>query len=76
MVNHLEKDNIETRAFMGGNLSKQPAYRNENFLVSGTLENTDNLFDNAFFIGCHPFITDNNIETIMNSFETFFEKHG
>lgn len=76
LVNHLEKDNIETRAFMGGNLSKQPAYRNENFLVSGTLENTDNLFDNAFFIGCHPFITDNNIETIMNSFETFFEKHG
>ena len=61
---------------MGGNLSKQPAYRNENFLISGTLENTDNLFHNAFFIGCHPFITDNNIETIMNSFETFFANHG
>ena len=37
---------------------------------------TDNLFHNAFFIGCHPFITDNNIETIMNSFETFFANHG
>jgi len=76
LVNHLEKDNIETRAFMGGNLSKQPAYRTENCLISGNLENTDNLFNNAFFIGCHPFITKNNIETITNSFETFFATHG
>ena len=76
LVNHLEKDNIETRAFMGGNLSKQPAYRTENCLISGNLENTDNLFNNAFFIGCHPFITKNNIETIINSFETFFATHG
>ena len=73
LVNHLEKDNIETRAFMGGDLSKQPAYRNENLTISGTLTNTDSLFNNCFFIGCHPFITKDNISTIESSFNNFFK---
>ena len=73
IVNHLENDNIETRAFMGGNLSKQPAYRNENLTISGELTNTDDLFHKGFFIGCHPFVTEKNISTIESSFDNFFK---
>jgi CDP-4-dehydro-6-deoxyglucose reductase, E1 len=75
LVNHLENNNIETRAFMGGDLSKQPAYRDEAWSISGDLQNTQKLFHNGFFIGCHPFITNENIETIINAFNTFFEKY-
>ena len=58
---------------MGGNLSKQPAYRNENLTISGELTNTDDLFHKGFFIGCHPFVTEKNISTIESSFDNFFK---
>ena len=74
LVNHLEKDGIETRAFMGGDLTKQPAYRNEIFKVYGSLENTEIIEKSAFFIGCHPFINNNHINRIQKSFEAFFAK--
>ena len=53
-----EENNIETRAFMGGDLSRQPAFRNEkNVKINGSLKNTMNIFENSFFIGCHPNVT-------------------
>lgn len=57
IVRYLEENNIETRAFMGGDLSRQPAFRNENIIIKGSLDNTVNIFENSFFIGCHPNIT-------------------
>ena len=74
LVNHLENDGIETRAFMGGNLSKQPAYRDEVFRISGDLLITDNIEEKAFFIGCHPFMGDPEVERIADSFDSFFRK--
>lgn len=74
LVRFLEENGIETRAFMGGNLALQPAYRNENIKVSGDLKNTNYILNNAFFIGCHPFISDKGIEHIIETFEKFFKK--
>ena len=72
LVNHLEDNNIETRAFMGGDLSKQPAYRNTPCKVPYDMPHTDLMFNNAFFIGCHPFINESQKEQVVQSFETFF----
>ena len=73
LVNHLEKKGIETRAFMGGDLSIQPAYRNTECKVFHEMPNTKLILKNAFFIGCHPFIGDKQIEKIINSFDEFFK---
>ena len=74
IVNHLEKDGIETRAFMGGDLSKQPAYRSISSVESGKdMKNTQTILNNAFFIGCHPFVTDNQIDKVVSSFVDFFD---
>ena len=70
----LESKNIETRAFMGGNLSLQPAYRDLGIKVSGKLSITENLTNNAFFIGCHPFLDDKAINFIIDSFNDFMKK--
>ncbi len=72
LVNHLENNNIETRAFMGGDLSKQPAYRNTPCKTPYSMPNTDLMFNNAFFIGCHPFITEKQKKQIVEAFESFF----
>ena len=38
----------------GGNLIKQPAYSNMNYREVGTLENTDLVMKNLFWIGVYP----------------------
>lgn len=75
-VRFLEENNIETRGFMGGNLALQPAYRNENIKISGDLKNTNYILNNAFFIGCHPFISDKGVEHVIETFEKFFKKYN
>ena len=75
LVNYLEQHRIETRAFMGGNLLKHPAYRDEEYRVSGRLINTEKIETNAFFIGCHPFINDKELKYIINVFGNFFKKY-
>jgi CDP-6-deoxy-D-xylo-4-hexulose-3-dehydrase len=74
IVRFLEKYNIETRAFMGGDLSVQPAYRGENTRTYGTLTNTKLITDNSFFIGCHPHIDQTRRDYVLSVFEKFFKE--
>jgi len=73
MVRFLEQHNIETRAFMGGNLALQPAYRNENIKIADDLKNTIKITNDAFFIGCHPHIDEIQREYVISVFDKFFE---
>jgi CDP-6-deoxy-D-xylo-4-hexulose-3-dehydrase len=75
IVRFLDGNGIETRAFMGGNLAIQPAYRKERIKVSGDMKNTAMITDNAFFIGCHPYIDGVQREYIISVFDKFFEEH-
>jgi CDP-6-deoxy-D-xylo-4-hexulose-3-dehydrase len=73
LVRFLEQHKIETRAFMGGNLALQPAYRNENIKIVGDLKNTREILNNAFFIGCHPYIDVVQREYVLSTFNNFFD---
>jgi CDP-6-deoxy-D-xylo-4-hexulose-3-dehydrase len=75
IVRFLEQHKIETRAFMGGNLALQPAYRNENIKVVGDLKNTVKIMNNVFFIGCHPYIDKIQREYVISIFDKFFEDY-
>ena len=41
----------------GGNLIKQPAYKNINYRMASSLVNTDLVMNNLFWIGVYPGIT-------------------
>jgi CDP-6-deoxy-D-xylo-4-hexulose-3-dehydrase len=71
LVNFLEKNNIETRPLLGGNLMKQPAYKNLHF-KSSSLVNTDYCHENSFYIGCYPGIKREMIDFVLKVFEDFF----
>jgi dTDP-4-amino-4,6-dideoxygalactose transaminase len=62
---------------MGGDLSQQPAFRNEkNVIIKGSLKNTINIFENSFFIGCHPNITEvqqQKVVDVINRFMSSFD---
>ena len=57
----LDKNNIETRPIICGNITVQPAMKKLKYKISGTLENSDYIMKNSFAIGCHQNITKDNL---------------
>lgn len=72
LVGWLENANIETRQIFGGNILKQPGYQHIRMRQSGTLEQTDRIMRDAFFIGVYPGLTDAMIDFILQRFGAFF----
>ena len=54
---YLEERKIATRLLFGGNLTRQPAYRNSVYRITGSLANTDFAASRVFWIGLYPGIT-------------------
>ena len=76
LVQWLEKAKIETREMFGGNILKQPGYQNIRCRISGSLEQTDRVMRDTFFIGVYPGLTDEMIEFVLESFAEFFSKRS
>lgn len=72
LVRYLENHKIATRMLFGGNLLRQPAYSGILHRVVGTLENTDDVMNNLFWIGVYPGITEEMIQYICSIFDNFF----
>ncbi len=54
VVAFLEDRKVGTRLVFGGNLTKQPAYRDVQYRVHESLDNTDRIMTKSFWIGVHP----------------------
>jgi CDP-6-deoxy-D-xylo-4-hexulose-3-dehydrase len=74
MVNYLEQNKIATRMLFGGNLTKQPAYKNVKYKKSGELRNTDLVMNNLFWLGVSPGLTKPMLLYIKETVDNFFKK--
>lgn len=54
IIRFLENRKIATRLLFGGNLVRQPAYRNVPYRIIGNLKNTDFVMNNLFWVGVYP----------------------
>ena len=54
IVKHLNDAKIGTRLLFGGNLIRQPYMKNQQFRVSGTVDNSDRIMRQTFWIGVYP----------------------
>lgn len=73
IVQFLENRRIGTRLLFGGNLLKQPAYRDVHYKVFQPLTNTDVIMRDSFWIGCHPSLTVEHLDYVLKCFNEFME---
>ena len=67
LVKNLNANNIGTRLLFGGNLMKQPFYKNINSRTHGKLENTNTVMENVFWLGLHPALKREMLECIIDT---------
>jgi CDP-6-deoxy-D-xylo-4-hexulose-3-dehydrase len=54
IVKHLNGHRIGTRLLFGGNLTRQPYMKGRDFRIHGSLENSDRVMRQSFWIGVYP----------------------
>ena len=68
VTGHLERHKIATRLLFGGNLVRQPAYRDIEKRVIGDLPNSDFVMNNVFWIGVYPGLTEDMLSYVVDTF--------
>jgi dTDP-4-amino-4,6-dideoxygalactose transaminase len=71
LVNHLEANGIATRQLFAGNLLRQPAYQGVTHRVVGSLDVTDLVATNTFWVGCWPGLTEAHLEHTVSVVRSF-----
>lgn len=69
VIGYLESRKIGTRLLFGGNLVRQPAYKDVEYRVVGELKNTDYVMNNVFWIGVYPGLSDVMLEHMLQSLD-------
>ncbi|MBE0683421.1 MAG: lipopolysaccharide biosynthesis protein RfbH [Anaerolineales bacterium] len=68
VVEFLNSRKIATRLLFGGNLVRQPAYKNIPKRTIGKLENSDFVMNNVFWIGVYPGLTMEMLNYVVDVF--------
>jgi CDP-6-deoxy-D-xylo-4-hexulose-3-dehydrase len=79
IVRHLEQKGIQTRMLFAGNLIKHPCFDNmrltkSGYRVSGTLENTDMIMNQTFWIGVYPGMTEEMVKYMVKVIREFTQR--
>ena len=76
LLKHLDERKIGSRLLFGGNLLKQPAYRNVEHRVIGELNNTNLIMTNTFWLGVYPGLTKEMLDYVVSVVHDFVEKNS
>lgn len=78
MVEHLEKNNIQTRNLFAGNLTRHPCFdsmeHGVDFRIAGELKNTDKIMNDSFWIGLYPGMGRDRLDYMTDKIREFLGK--
>lgn len=73
---YLNEHLVETRNLFGGNLLRQPAYRDITCRRIGELPNTDRIMNDTFFLGTYPGLGKEQIDYTLDIIDQFLSLRG
>jgi len=76
LTDYLASHQIETRNLFAGNLLRQPAYANIVHRVAGSLDNTETIMNDTFFLGTYPGLTQEQINHALRLIEELIATRG
>lgn len=68
---HFNERKIATRLLFGGNLTRQPAYKDAEYRVVGDLANTDFVMTNVFWVGVYPGLTTAHLDFMVETLHDY-----
>jgi CDP-6-deoxy-D-xylo-4-hexulose-3-dehydrase len=72
LLNYLEQHKIGTRLLFAGNLTRQPYMSGRPYRVSGSLDRTDQVMNQTFWVGVFPGLTPAHLDHVVTKLEEFF----
>jgi CDP-6-deoxy-D-xylo-4-hexulose-3-dehydrase len=72
LLRYLDQYKVGTRLLFAGNLTRQPYFQGVQYRVAGSLENTDRIMNNTFWIGVYPGLSQEMLSYACDRLETFF----
>lgn len=76
LLKHLDKCKIGTRLLFGGNLARQPYFKDIKHRVAGELKSTDIIMNDTFWVGVYPGITEPMLDHTAKCIKEFFGRTG
>ena len=72
LVQKIEEQGVQTRMLFAGNLIKHPCFdqmraTGKGYRVAGSLENTDRIMTDTFWIGVYPGMTDAMLDAMADA---------
>ncbi|MGZ3183782.1 MAG: lipopolysaccharide biosynthesis protein RfbH [Telluria sp.] len=71
LLTYLDQNKVGTRLLFAGNLVRQPYMKGQNYRISGTLDNSDRVMNQTFWIGVHPGLTREMLEFAAAKIENY-----
>lgn len=76
ITSYLNKQNIETRPIIAGNMARHPALKMFPHRVSGSLNNCDTIMKRGFAVGCHHAVSKEACEYVAGAIDAFMKAQG
>ncbi len=81
IVQYLEDNGVQTRMLFAGNLTKHPCFdqlrdSGEGHRIVGTLENTDRIMNDSFWIGVYPEMTEEKLNYMIKMIKEAINKEA
>lgn len=70
-LKYLDQNKIGTRLLFAGNLTHQPYMQHCQYRVNGSLQNTEKVMNDTFWIGVQPNLTQTHLQYVVDKIETF-----
>ncbi|MBU3558355.1 lipopolysaccharide biosynthesis protein RfbH [Polynucleobacter sp. Nonnen-W13] len=71
LLSYLDQNKIGSRLLFAGNITKQPYMQKQNYKIGGSLNNTNTVMENTFWIGLQPALSDQMLEYSVEKIETY-----